>query len=740
MKLTFKRKITGLVVIAGTLPILLILILVLVFEQDIKNKATKELTLLSKININQITKDVYIMCQTTHSLVEKKLNENLGITNKIIAKYGEFNLTKQTIKWIAKSQRSSDIDTAILPKLYVGKIWLGQYLDLKNKAPIVDEVSELIGGPCSIFQKSKNGNMIRVATSVIDSSKKPPVRALNTYEPYILPDNTYNPLIQAINSKRNYSMMTYVSNNYYLSIYQPILDKDNNVIGMLGIGEKMNQALFSLKEAIKTIKVGKTGYVYIISNEKTNKGKYIVSKDGKRDGENILEEKDSDGKFYIKDLIEHAILLKDDSIGFERYQWKNPDDKEPRWKIVATKYFKPWEWVIGASMYEDDYLTYRNEIEGAIDSLTLKQLILGGLIILITVFLSLYISKRMSKPLLMANLFASKIAEGNLTDVQNELKQSIQKFKTIEQKGKIIKNIDEAKELLISFDSMVEGLKSLISQVQMSGILVKTSATEINASAKQLESTVIEQAATTNNVSKIIKDIVKTTTDLSVTMHNISEAINLTAEMATQEKERLVNIQKTMDTLTKATSSFSTKLSIINDKANKISGIITTINKISDQTNLLSLNAAIEAEKAGEFGKGFSVVAREISRLSDQAALATQDIEQMVQEMQSSVSSGVMEMDKFTQEVKSSVKEVVEIGAKLTRIIEQVNDIKPIYETISEGMEGQVSSANQISYSIEQINITLNQTKESITEFNKATENLTEVVRQLQFEISHFKN
>ena len=103
--------------------------------------------------------------------------------------------------------------------------------------------------------------------------------------------------------------------------------------------------------------------------------------------------------------------------------------------------------------------------------------------------------------------------------------------------------------------------------------------------------------------------------------------------------------------------------------------MVTTINKVADQTNLLSLNAAIEAAKAGEFGQGFAVVAREIRRLADQTAIATLDIEQMVKEMQSSVSSGVMGMEKFAQEVQSAVREVNEISGQIAHIIEQVQGL-----------------------------------------------------------------
>ena len=94
------------------------------------------------------------------------------------------------------------------------------------------------------------------------------------------------------------------------------------------------------------------------------------------------------------------------------------------------------------------------------------------------------------------------------------------------------------------------------------------------------------------------------------------------------------------------------KLAVLNEKASNINQVVTTITKVADQTNLLSLNAAIEAEKAGEHGRGFAVVATEIRRLADQTAIASYDIEQLVKEMQSAVSAGVMGMDKFSEEVR----------------------------------------------------------------------------------------
>ena len=119
--------------------------------------------------------------------------------------------------------------------------------------------------------------------------------------------------------------------------------------------------------------------------------------------------------------------------------------------------------------------------------------------------------------------------------------------------------------------------------------------------------------------------------------------------------------------------------------------------KVADQTNLLSLNAAIEAEKAGEYGRGFAVVATEIQRLADQTAVAAEDIEQMVREMQGAVTAGVMGMDKFAEEVRHGVSDVQHVGGQLDLVLQQVQGITPQIESVNTTLRAQTESARQIS-------------------------------------------
>jgi methyl-accepting chemotaxis protein WspA len=180
-----------------------------------------------------------------------------------------------------------------------------------------------------------------------------------------------------------------------------------------------------------------------------------------------------------------------------------------------------------------------------------------------------------------------------------------------------------------------------------------------------------------------------------------------------------------------ASRSISDKLETINGRASNITGVVTTIAKIADQTNLLSLNAAIEAAKAGEAGDGFSVVAREIRRLADKTAVATLDIERMVKEMQSAVSAGVMGMEKFSDEVKRAVREVEQVGAQFARIIEQVHALTPRFESVTRGMETQSVDAGNIRESMIQLNEATRHTADALRESRRAIDQLNAAAHNL---------
>jgi methyl-accepting chemotaxis protein WspA len=281
--------------------------------------------------------------------------------------------------------------------------------------------------------------------------------------------------------------------------------------------------------------------------------------------------------------------------------------------------------------------------------------------------------------------------------------------------------------------TMVGNLRILLNNVQKAGIQVTTSATEIAASAKQQEATGIEQAQTSIEILSTTKEISANTTQLLKTMEDATAVADYTTSATADAQQNLKRMDSTMQHMVSATDSINAKLAALSEKASNINSVLTTITKVADQTNILSLNAAIEAEKAGDAGRGFSVVATEIRRLADQTSVSTWDIEQMLKEMQSAVSASVMGMDKFSEEIRRSVGEVRQVGEQLSTVMDQVQKLAPQFDLVLQGMQSQAVGASQISDTMMQLNDATQQTVESL----KAT---SEAVHQLQYAASDLQS
>ncbi|AGZ36724.1 methyl-accepting chemotaxis protein [Pseudomonas sp. SWI6] len=298
---------------------------------------------------------------------------------------------------------------------------------------------------------------------------------------------------------------------------------------------------------------------------------------------------------------------------------------------------------------------------------------------------------------------------------------------------------DEFGAIESGFNEMAEALANLVAQAQRSSVQVTTSVTEIAATSKQQQATATETAATTTEIGATSREIAATSRDLVRTMTEVTSAADQASSLAGSGQQGLARMEETMHQVMGAADLVNAKLAILNEKASNITQVVVTIVKVADQTNLLSLNAAIEAEKAGEYGRGFSVVATEVRRLADQTAVATYDIEQMVREIQSAVSAGVMGMDKFSEEVRRGMFEVQQVGEQLSQIIHQVQALAPRVLMVNEGMQAQATGAEQINQALAQLSDASTQTVESLRQASFAIDELSQVAAGLRGGVSRFK-
>jgi methyl-accepting chemotaxis protein len=298
---------------------------------------------------------------------------------------------------------------------------------------------------------------------------------------------------------------------------------------------------------------------------------------------------------------------------------------------------------------------------------------------------------------------------------------------------------DEIAQLLSVLGTMVQSLRLLIGQAQSSGIQVSTSATELLATAKRQESTTQEQAKAAQQARQSVVEISAMTEQLTQTIAEVAAVSGETMALANEGQGSLSQMEHAMADMQQASETVSNKLHQISSKTESIAKVTSTIMKVADQTNLLSLNAAIEAEKAGEYGKGFATVAREVRRLADQTAVASLDIEHTVNEMNSSVGQGLMAMEGFIAKMNRNLSNVQAVSQQLAQIIQSVQVISPRFNEVNEAMQTQSGSALQMNNAVQSLADGMQFVTATLGETFLAIEGLNVAALDLQAQVSQFQ-
>ena len=298
---------------------------------------------------------------------------------------------------------------------------------------------------------------------------------------------------------------------------------------------------------------------------------------------------------------------------------------------------------------------------------------------------------------------------------------------------------DETSQLLRDIGDMTVSLREIVSEVKRASVDLSSTAQELSAASRQQEAAITALGASTSEAAAASRQISATGQELLSTMNDVARVSTETAEVASVGRSDLEEVGQSMEQLEAATAAFAERLSAIRQRAEDINLVITTITKVADQTNLLSINAAIEAEKAGSYGHGFLVVAREIRRLAYQTAVATLDIERLVEQMQTAVTAGVDEMGRFSAEVGAGVARVAAISATFADVIGKVQTLSDRFDQVNTGMESQTSGAAQIAEALVTLNDGTRTAAEALGEFKSAASSMVVSVGGLTDAVGRFR-
>jgi PAS domain S-box-containing protein len=392
------------------------LVTLAVWQSDQYNTlAQREVDGLIDADLDHITQGVYNLVQTENEAVQGQVDYNLNVARHVLANAGDVSLSKEATDWTAINQFTNESISIQIPKMVINDLWIGHNTDPAVETAVVDEVTRLVGETATIFQRMNSaGDMLRVATTVTTAEGK---RAIGTYIPAINSYGAPNPVIAAILKGQTYHGRAFVVNAWYLTAYEPIKDKAGVLVGMLYVGVKQKNVESRVRQAILQTRVGKTGYVYVLGGKGEDRGHYIISQRGERDGEDIWDSIDSDGRYLIRSIINRVTALQLGELTTERYRWQNPGDPEPRWKVARLAYYAPWDWVIGTSVYEDELQHYQAVLSGGRVQMTRIMSIAGLAITLFMGFVGILIARTIIRPVLQMTGAVETIIQGDLDQV-----------------------------------------------------------------------------------------------------------------------------------------------------------------------------------------------------------------------------------------------------------------------------------------------------------------------------------
>ena len=507
----------------------------------------------------------------------------------------------------------------------------GKVLNLDFTGP--DKFTNETGVIATIFA-ANGAEFVRVTTSL---KKENGERAVGTQLDHAHPSY---PLLR---NGQSYIGLATLFGKQFITQYDPIKDGAGNVIGVLFIGLDISKNMDMLKQKIKAIKIGDTGYIYVINAAKGEKqGTALVHP--KREGDNLIDIKSTDGHAIIREMLEAKS-------GGMTYNWAASDGEAPREKMVEYHTFKDWNWLIVGG-------TYTDEITREAATLRDRYALIGlAALVIFAVVLFLLVRTVVSRPLARAEQAADRIARGDL-DVHLE-----------------IHNKDEIGLVLRALNGISSNLSSVVGQVRAGAEQITTAATEIANGNLDLSSRTEEQASSLE--------------ETAASMEELSGAVRQNADNAAQANQMAMAASGIAAKGGAVVAQVVDTMGSINASSRKIVDIISVIDGIAFQTNILALNAAVEAARAGEQGRGFAVVATEVRNLAQRSATAAKEIKELIDDSVSKVDVGS--------------RQVAEAGSTIEEVVESVRRVTDIMAEISSASDEQRAGIGQVHDAIHQM-------------------------------------
>ena len=455
---------------------------------------------------------------------------------------------------------------------------------------------------------------------------------------------------------------------------------------------------------------GKAEYVYSFTTEGV--GVYHIIKE--RIGQNMLDKiKDAQGNYTWKDIL--AAGKSNPGGAYLTTFTARPGQKETVEKLGYVKIFEPWSWVIGTGVYVDD-------IEAEFVKRLVINLAIAGVLLALIAGLGFTISRGVLRQVggepADAIGYMSRVASGDLSGVMPPAR-----------KGSMMDSMGE----------MVRGIRQMVGEISQGAMRLAKDAERISTASREVSLATQSQSDATQSMAAAIEEMTVSVKHISDSANETEQESSHSVVLAKEGAGRIHTASHEINEIAATVSDASTRIRKLEERANQISSIAGVIKDIAGQTNLLALNAAIEAARAGEQGRGFAVVADEVRKLAERTSSATVEIEQMISGIQSDTVLVVGVMDAALPQVETGVRAAEGAAESLRQIEDGAQSTLTHIREVAEATKEQSIASTSIAQRVEQISQMVEETSATMQSTADTAADLERFAGELNTLVGRFR-
>ena len=571
---------------------------------------------------------------------------------------------------------------------------------LNDSTREVDSFSSTGKGNVATLFARRGDDYVRVATSV---KKEDGSRAVGTAL------GKAHPAYANVNQGMPFIGKATLFGRQYMTKYDPIKDGKGQIVGIHFVGIDIMSSLEYLKETIRKIKLGQTGYAYVLDNSLgAQAGTLLIHPS--QEGKNIVDSQDSDGKFFIKEILaqRNGIIV---------YPWINKDAGETRArdKIVVFNEYKDWNWIVASGSYADEIFSLAGRVRNIMVGATFV------LTIILLCVLSFYLNRIVISPLRDLVGSSRRIADGDLT-VQLDTRR-----------------VDEVGKVMSAMQQMVGKLCAIIGEVRTAADTISTASEHLSTTSTEISLATEKQAQSTASSAAALEQVTVSINEVSTLAGATEESSKRTAVLSRDSVTAIRQAVFEIDSMAQSIGAASNQVGGLVKRSEEVGSIAGVIREIADQTNLLALNAAIEAARAGEQGRGFAVVADEVRKLAERTARATHEIAEVIGLIQQETQQTVVGMQAATPKISDGLQKVNDVSGMLDRISVEAAESQSRAVEVASATREQAVAANDIARSVEQVAQMTEQTNATMHNNAESASGLQEMAQKLRQQVAYFR-